>query len=151
MELNADLACRCDAGQVVPFHGQLRVFTRAQSDVASFRMVTRQLIVQGSVTTGRVQRAFGVPLVSIKRGTKLYRARWVAGFFASQPRRPAKGRRCPGKAGRSPRFARRRRAGRAGRSVARRHALYDTQSHRSGPPATGRKKTAASAALTPTR
>jgi hypothetical protein len=56
-------------------------------------MVTRQLIVQGSVTTGPVQRAFGVPLVSIKRGTKLYRARWAAGFFASQPRRPAKGRR----------------------------------------------------------
>ena len=93
VELNADLACRCDAGEVVPFHGQLRVCTRAQSDVASFRMVTRQLIVQGSVTTGPVQRTFGVPLVSIKRGTKLYRARWAAGFFASQPRRPAKGRR----------------------------------------------------------
>ena len=65
----------------------------ARSDLASFRMVTRQLIVQGSVTTGPVQRTFGVPLVSIKRGTKLYRARWAAGFFASQPRRPAKRRR----------------------------------------------------------
>ena len=93
MELNADLAYRCDTGEVVPFHGQLRVFTRTQSDLASFRMVTRQLIVQGSVTTWPVQRAFGVPLVSIKRGTKLYRDRWAAGFFASQPRRPAKGRR----------------------------------------------------------
>lgn len=87
VELNGDLACRCEAGQVVYFHGQLPVFTHAQSDVASFRMFTSQLIVQGSVTTGQVQRAFGVPLVSVKRATKLYRARGAAGFFAPKPRR----------------------------------------------------------------
>ncbi len=87
MELNADLACRCEADQVVYFHGQLPVFTHAKNDVASFRMFTSQLIMQGSVTTGQVQRAFGVPLVSVKRATKLYRARGAAGFFAPKPRR----------------------------------------------------------------
>jgi hypothetical protein len=34
-----------------------------------------------------VARAFGVPLVAIKRATKLYRERGPAGFFVSGPRR----------------------------------------------------------------
>jgi len=87
VEVTGDLACRCEGEQVVYFHGQLPVFTHAKNDVASFRMFTSQLIVQGTATTGQVQRAFGVPLVSIKRATKLYRARGVAGFFAPKPRR----------------------------------------------------------------
>jgi transposase len=43
--------------------------------------------VQGSATQGDIQKAFGVPLVSIKRGTKLYRERGAAGFFTPKPRR----------------------------------------------------------------
>jgi hypothetical protein len=50
-------------------------------------MFTSQLIAQGTATTGQVQRAFGVPLVSVKRATKLYRERGAAGFFAPKPRR----------------------------------------------------------------
>ena len=87
VEINRDLACQCEAEQVVYFHGQLPVFTHAKGDVASFRMFTSQLIVQGSATSGQVQKAFGVPLVSIKRATKLYRTRGAAGFFAPKPRR----------------------------------------------------------------
>ena len=40
VEINADLACRCEARTVVYFHGQLPVFTHGQDDVASFRMFT---------------------------------------------------------------------------------------------------------------
>ena len=87
VEFTGDLACRCEDGRVVYFHGQLPVFSHAQNDVASFRMFTSQLIAQGSATSGQVQRAFGVPLVSIKRALKLYRARGTAGFFAPKPRR----------------------------------------------------------------
>ena len=87
VEINADLACRCEANTVVYFNGQLPVFTHGQDDVASFRMFTSQLIVQGSATQGNIQKAFGVPLVSIKRSTKLYRARGAAGIFAPKPRR----------------------------------------------------------------
>ena len=54
-----------------------------KSDLASFRLFTSQLIVQGSATQGHVARAFGVPLVAIKRATKLYRERGPAGFFVS--------------------------------------------------------------------
>ena len=53
----------------------------------SFRLFTSQLIVQGRSTQGHVAKAFGVPLVAIKRATKLYRERGPAVFFVSGPRR----------------------------------------------------------------
>ena len=87
VEINRDLACRTEGEQVIYYNGHLPVFTHAQSDLASFRLFTSQLIVQGSATQGQVARAFGVPLVAIKRGTKLYRDRGAAGFFVPKPRR----------------------------------------------------------------
>ena len=42
---------------------------------------------QGSATQGDVAKAFGVPLVAIKRATKLYRERGPAGFFVPARRR----------------------------------------------------------------
>ena len=87
VEINGDLACRCEAKTGVCFHGHLPLFTHSQDDVASFRMFTSQLIVQGSAMQGQIPKAFGVPLVAIKRSTKLYRTRGAAGFFAPQPRR----------------------------------------------------------------
>ena len=87
VDINGDLACRTEGEQVVYYNGHLPVFTHAKSDVASFRMYTSQLIVQGSATQGQVAKAFGVPLVAIKRGTKLYRERGAAGFFVRKPRR----------------------------------------------------------------
>lgn len=87
VEINRDLACRSEGDQVIYYNGYLPVFTHARSDLASFRLFTSQLIVQGSATQGHVARAFGVPLVAIKRATKLYRERGPAGFFVSKPRR----------------------------------------------------------------
>ena len=87
LEINTNLACRCENGTVVYFHGQLPVFSHGSLDVASFRMFTSQLIVQGSATQGDIHKAFGVSLTTIKRATKLFRARGAAGFFAPKPRR----------------------------------------------------------------
>ena len=87
VEINVELACRVEGEQVVYFNGHLPVFTHAKNDLASFRLFTSQLIVQGSATQGDVAKAFGVPLVAIKRGTKLYRERGPAGFFVSAARR----------------------------------------------------------------
>jgi hypothetical protein len=86
-EINRDLACRTEGEQVIYYNGHLPVFTHAKSDLASFRLFTSQLIVQGSATQGHVARAFGVPLVAIKRATKVYRERGAAGFFVSKARR----------------------------------------------------------------
>ncbi|MGH7997590.1 MAG: hypothetical protein ACREFX_14680 [Opitutaceae bacterium] len=87
MEITDDLACRVEDEQVVYYNGHLPVFTHRKDDLASFRLFTAQLIVQGSATQGDIHRAFGVPLVAIKRSTKLYRERSAAGFFAPKDRR----------------------------------------------------------------
>lgn len=72
---------------MIYFNGHLPVFTHSKADLASFRLFTSQLIVQGSATQGEIAKAFGVPLVTIKRMTKLFRHRGPAGFFVSPPRR----------------------------------------------------------------
>src|SRR6202049_3222377 len=87
VEINRELACRVEGEQVIYFNGHLPVFTHAKKDLASFRLFTSQLIVQGSATQGDVAKAFGVPLVAIKRATKLYRERGPAGFYVSARRR----------------------------------------------------------------
>jgi hypothetical protein len=85
--INRDLACRTEGEQVIYYNGHLPVFTHAKNDLASFRLFTSQLIVQGSATQGHVAKAFGVPLVAIKRATKVYRQRGAAGFFVPKARR----------------------------------------------------------------
>jgi hypothetical protein len=87
VEINRDLACRTEGERVIYYNGHLPVFTHAQNDLASFRLFTSQLIVQGSATQGQVAKAFGVPLVAIKRATKVYRQRGPAGFFVPKARR----------------------------------------------------------------
>jgi hypothetical protein len=87
VEINRDLACRTEGERVVYYNGHLPVFTHGKTDLASFRLFTSQLIIQGSATQGHVAKAFGVPLVAIKRATKLYRERGAAGFFVPKARR----------------------------------------------------------------
>jgi hypothetical protein len=50
--INRDLACRTEGEQVIYYNGHLPVFTHAKNDLASFRLFTSQLIVQGSATQG---------------------------------------------------------------------------------------------------
>ena len=56
--------------QVVYFNGQLPVFLHEADDLGSFRMFTSQLIINGTATQGQIAKAFGVPLVTIKRSDK---------------------------------------------------------------------------------
>jgi len=65
------------------------VFSHAANDVASFRLFTTQLIVNGSASQAQVSRAFGVPLITVKRMCKKLREQGAKGFFAPPP--PAKG------------------------------------------------------------
>jgi transposase len=87
VEITRELACRAEEEQVVYCNGYLPVFTHAKKDLASFRLFTSQLIVQGSATQGDISKAFGVPLVAIKRATKLFREQGAKGFFTPKPRR----------------------------------------------------------------
>jgi transposase-like protein len=66
------------------------VFSHAESDRASFRMFTSQLVVHGNCTQAQIVRAFGISVISMKRYMKQYRQSGAAGFFkaraARQPR-----------------------------------------------------------------
>lgn len=86
-EINETLACCCQNNEVIYFNGHLPVFRHGQEDLASFRLFTSQLVVNGSATQGQISKAFGVPLVAIKRATKLYREQGAAGFFVAKARR----------------------------------------------------------------
>jgi len=52
------------------FNGHLPVFSHPVDDIASFRFFTSQLISNGNASQGEIVRAFGVPLVTVKRSFK---------------------------------------------------------------------------------
>jgi len=63
------------------FNGHLPVFSHPVTDIASFRFFTSQLIANGNASQSEISRAFGVPLVSVKRACKKLRDERAAGFF----------------------------------------------------------------------
>src|SRR5215472_8885344 len=83
------LAFRKQDGQVTYFSGQMPVFSHAESDVATFRMITSQFCVQGCARQSDIIRAFGVTSVSVKRSVKIYREKGPKGFYAPRVTRGA--------------------------------------------------------------
>ena len=72
-EINNQIAVQKEAGRVVYLHGHLPVFQHPEQDVRSFRMFTSQMIAGGTVKPKEIVKAFGVPMVTVKRYVKLYR------------------------------------------------------------------------------
>jgi len=85
--ITTELAVQRKDNQVVYFNGHLPVFTHQAEDLASFRLFTTQLIVNGTATQGQIAKVFGVPLRTIKRCVKRYRQRGAQGFFQPAPKR----------------------------------------------------------------
>jgi hypothetical protein len=76
-------------GRVTYFNGAMPVFSHADDDVATFRMITSQFCVNGNCTQPDIVRAFGVPLSTVKRYCALYRTKGVPGFYAPRVLRGA--------------------------------------------------------------
>src|SRR5947209_8978819 len=85
--ITSELAFQCQAGKVCYFNGHLPVFIHEAGDLATFRMFSSQLVINGNATQAQIARAFGVPLVTVKRYVKLYRHGGVHAFFVSPKRR----------------------------------------------------------------
>src|SRR5512137_1648957 len=85
--ITPELAFERRDNQVVYFNGHLPVFTHAVDDLSSFRMFTSQLIINGTASQGQIARAFGVPLVTVKRGVKRYRQGGAKLFFSPPAKR----------------------------------------------------------------
>jgi hypothetical protein len=85
--ITAELAVQRKEHQVVYFNGHLPVFTHPAEDLASFRLFTTQLIVNGTATQGQIAQVFAVPLRTVKRCVKRYRQRGAQAFFQPAPKR----------------------------------------------------------------
>lgn len=86
-EITSELAFQQRDGRVCYFNGHLPVFIHDVADLASFRLYTSQLIANGSATQAQVARAFGVPLITVKRYSKKFREMGPQGFFRPVPPR----------------------------------------------------------------
>ena len=76
-------------GKVYYLNGHLPVYVHDKSDLATFRLFSTQLVINGNATQAEISRAFGVPLVTVKRYVKLYREHGAAAFFAPAKKRSA--------------------------------------------------------------
>ena len=85
--ITSELAFQRCEDTVVYSNGHLPVFSHAVDDIASFRLFTSQLCINGPATQPQIARAFGVPLVTVKRMCAKLRAEGPEGFFAPKPRR----------------------------------------------------------------
>jgi len=85
--ITEELAVERRDNQVVYFNGHLPVFTHQADDLASFRLFTTQLIVNGTASQGQIAKVFGVPLRTVKRCVKRYRQRGAEAFFRPAPKR----------------------------------------------------------------
>jgi hypothetical protein len=74
-------------GQVTYFSGQLPVFSHPEDDLASFRMITSQICVNGGARQSDIIRVFGVTPISVKRSVKIYREKGPKGFYARRATR----------------------------------------------------------------
>lgn len=87
--ITANLGYMREDDRLIYFYGNLPVFMHDVDDRRSFRMITSQFYVNGSVKQSEICRAFGVSPISVKRYVKLYREKGVAGFFEPPRRRGA--------------------------------------------------------------
>jgi transposase-like protein len=71
-------------GKITYFNGSMPVFSHAEEDLKTFRMITSQFCVNGNATQADIARAFGITKISVKRAVKIYRTQGTKGFY--QPR-----------------------------------------------------------------
>lgn len=86
VEINNILSFKKENGTITYFNGSMPVFSHAEADLKSFRMIMSQFYINGNATQAELARAFGVTKINIKRAVKLYREKGVNGFYA--PRTP---------------------------------------------------------------
>ena len=87
--INSEVAFEERDGKVYYFNGHLPVFVHEKSALATFRLFSTQLVINGNATQAEISRAFGVPLVTVKRYVKLYREAGAGAFFAPAKKRSA--------------------------------------------------------------
>jgi transposase-like protein len=87
--ITSELAFEKKDGRITYFNGHMPVFTHAENDIATFRMITSQFCESGYAKQCDIIRAFGITSISMKRSVKLYREKGTKGFYAPRVTRGA--------------------------------------------------------------
>jgi hypothetical protein len=85
--INSEVAFEERDSKVYYFNGHLPVFVHEKGALAAFRPSSIQLVINGNATQAEISRAFGVPLVTVKRYVKLYREGGEAAFLVPAKKR----------------------------------------------------------------
>jgi len=77
-------------GIVYYFNAMMPIFSHAEDDIASFRLITSQLYINGNCKQSEIIKAFGVSPISVKRYVKKYREEGPESFYVRpiQKRKP---------------------------------------------------------------
>lgn len=81
IRINDFLAFQKEDGHVYYFNAIMPIFTHHENDIASFRMITSQLYINGNCKQVDIVNAFGVSANSVKRYVKKYRQGGIKAFF----------------------------------------------------------------------
>ena len=79
--INDILAFQKKDEHVYYFNATMPIFSHHVDDLASFRMITSQLYINGNCKQIDIVNAFGVTANSVKRYVKKYREAGLEGFF----------------------------------------------------------------------
>jgi len=82
--INDYLAFSNEDDHVFYFNGFMPIFSHKKDDLASFRMFTSQLYVNGNCKQVDIVKAFGVTSISVKRGVKKYKEGGPSSFFGKK-------------------------------------------------------------------
>lgn len=85
--INDCLAFQKNDGHVYYFNATMPIFSHAEDDLNSFRMITSQFYINGNCKQVDIVKAFGVSANSVKRYVKKYRKGGIGGFFKKSSKR----------------------------------------------------------------
>ena len=85
--INDILAYQKKDNHVYYFNATMPIFSHAEDDTASFRMITSQLYINGNCKQVEIVKAFRVSSISVKRSVKKFREEGLAGFFKKTVRK----------------------------------------------------------------
>ncbi len=88
-EINTHLATIREGDQATYIYGHMPIFSHNVDDINTFRMITGQLYINGSVTQSEICKTFGVSASSVKRAVKLYLEKGSGGFYEKRNGRGA--------------------------------------------------------------
>jgi hypothetical protein len=80
-KISDNLSVLRENGKWIYYHGCFPVFTHAEEDIISFRIITANLITSGLCRNIDIIRTFGVSKSSVIRSVKQYSSEGAAGFF----------------------------------------------------------------------